>query len=537
MSEPDREELQSRPSHHPAKEFLSSFGKAELISLTVILVLCAFTRFYGLSDQGLRTSDGGHYAHQAWKVIRGQPNAIKDKPGHTLLLAIAFKLLGLRMSSALYLSASSGIVFVFILWLTVRHWYGTVAGLLTGLMAAVMPYFLFYHRSANSDANLLTCLIAGVSTFVFASGKLEQEEAGPGLTFGGMFGAGVLFGLALSINYSMAVVFIPVCVALAIRGGLNSHRILRFALGGVALVAGVAIGYAIPVVILWPYIEHEELWRQIGYHGGGILESSLSLRPFSMLASYAGVPALLLGGIGLWQMLKRRRPPDLLCLIMVAVMALAYFRAVLPYPRVYFPLCLPLLFGCGAAFEFVADALKDRKRLRAVVLVGALAVVIAFQIPEASGAVRLHSGYQETCDTLLSEGEGFQVGGTTHTWWTFEAFTGRRFGYCSDVLAEKFAAADYEAGLVKLFGNWYRKGFSHLVLDYFLWNRMDTKYNDRFAAFLEAHPPAHKIPNPVAGHRQTVAEDGELPEAGTNPLSEFIYIFRLKDFQEGQTSD
>jgi hypothetical protein len=249
-----------------------------------------------------------------------------------------------------------------------------------------------------------------------------------------------------------------------------------------------------------------------------------------MLVRYVGVAPLLLAAAGLWQMWRRRAPFDVFGLVLAAFMVLAYSRSVQPYPRVYVHLCLPLLLACGAGFRLVLDALADRVALGRTAIACILAATFAQQAPGIVSTVTLRSGYPEACRTLISEGDRFRMGGATHTWWTLEAFTGRRFGYCSEVLAKDFAADDWESAVLSSFGRWRRQGFTHIVLDYHLWNRMSSRYNDRFAAFLKSHPPAWQIPNPAARHHQTIAEDGGLPEAGANPLSEFIYIYRLKDF-------
>ncbi|MDA0839426.1 MAG: glycosyltransferase family 39 protein [Planctomycetota bacterium] len=506
----------------------SIHARSERVAIFVIFIIAIILRFYGLPDQGLRTSDGGHYAHQAWKVLMGQENGIKDKPGHTLMIVISFMLFGLKMSSPLFMSAGSGLVFILFTWLLVRRRFGRVAGLFTAALAAVTPFFLFYHRGANADANLLTFLMGGMLLY---DRVLDTSPTDTKRYFGWAIGSGMTFGFCLSVNYSMATTFVPVCLAFVIHS-FRQHREhwKRILMCILAVLVSFAIGYAIPCVLLWPYIEHKELFRQVIFHQQGFRESAFSFRFLLIPMQYAGAPFVLLGAIGIWRMADSRRPFEVFVLIQFGLMILGYCRSALPYPRVYLPLCLPLLFGCAAAIQFIWVSLKDSSQRRVLVVAGSLLLCIGVQAREIYGAVTLHSGYEEAMSRLLEDGDDFKAGGTTHTWWVFEAFTGRRFGFASDLLASKFAAPDWHERAPASFRSLRRQGFSHIVLDYMLWNRLKIEHNQRFEQFLKLYPPTYRIPNPAAGHQQTVAEDGGLPEAGTNPLSEFIYIWRLGEF-------
>ena len=120
-----------------------------------------------------------------------------------------------------------------------------------------------------------------------------------------------------------------------------------------------------------------------------------------------------------------------------------------------------------------------------------------------------------------------QVGVTTHSWWTFEAFAGRNFRYFSDGLNDILNAPDWEA---KLERNWRAivdKGVTHLVVDYLLWTRLKGPAIERFRTFVRENPPTFMIPNPVAKHYETLAEDSALPDLSEEPLAHHIYIWRL----------
>jgi len=500
------------------------------VAVAGILIMAVFVRFYGLADQGIRTSDGGHYAHQARKVLLGDPNGIKDKPGHTLLIVIAFKLLGVKMGAPLYMSAVTGLLFILLVWLGVRHWYGVVPGLLTALMASLMPYLLSYHRSANSDSNVLFFIFAGLLVSGWGRDLLDRRDLKLARILLAFLSSGLLFGFALSTNYSMATTFLPVCLTLALGILMDRKQTRRYLTAGAVLGLGLLVGYFAIVAAMSPYTEKGEIERQVGYHAKTFLQFRLSLVPLGMLLRYVGIPPLLLAGAGLWRMWKRRRPFDLFGLVLAGFMALMYFRTSLPYPRVYVHLCLPLLLACAAGFEFVCTALTGRSLLRRAVLAGVLLATLGLQAREIASTVRLRSGYPEACEKLLAEGDAFRLGGTTHTWWTFAAFTGRPFHYCSEVLAKNLAAKDWETRVVQSFQRWHREGFTHIVLDYHLWNRMRWEHSERLGVFVERHPPAYRIPNPAAAHHQTMAEDGGLPEAGSEPLMASIYIYRLSDF-------
>ena len=512
------------------KRIPCEISRLEIICLILVLLIASALRFYHLGSQGIRTSDGGLYAWQAWKVLQGGTDAIEDKPGHTLLVVVSYYLLGLEMKSPLYMSSLLGVGMVVMVWLTVRQWYGRHAGMLAALFTACMPYLLLYHRSANSDGNLVSSLAAAM--FLYSRALLKMENAELHWTESLLhFGlAGLMFGLSLSINYSMATTFVPLCISLCLLMVLKRRQRWQFAsgLGGMAL--GTAIGFGAVIIVMWPYIAHKELWRQILYHKSGFLKSNFSVRPFSMLAAYAGIPAILLGAAGVYHMCRRKRSFDLAILILCGFMAISYFRTLLTYPRIFICLCLPLVITCGAGIDFIRATLTEKRKRPAPAIALAAAVVLVFQSSELKGAVELKSGYQEVCSFLKED--GLELGLSTHSWWTFEAFTGKRFGYCSDALAQIMDSPRWESKLPRYLNNRKRQGFTHLVLDYYLWNCLRLEHNSRFESSLMKYPIAFMAPNPAANHKQTIDEDGNLPPPGANPLAQHIYVIRLSDIPD-----
>ncbi|MBI2191819.1 MAG: glycosyltransferase family 39 protein [Planctomycetes bacterium] len=508
---------------------------AERFSLAGILLLAAFLRFYGLDERGMCTSDEGHYAHQAWQVLRGEADAIKDKPGHTGLIVLSFKAFGVRMTSPLYLSAAAGLVAVALVWWMVRGWCGPAASCLAALLASFLPYTLSYQRSALSDGPLFTCLLSGVLLF----GRGMQSLVTPASCRSAALRfslSGLVFGLALSINYSVATTLLPAVLALAAFSWRKRETWRTAASGLLGLSAGLGLGYGIVLAILWPFIEHAELWRQIRYHGNAFAQSNLSLRPLRMLSAHGGLLPMVLAGIGLVRMARRRGPLDVLGLFLAGFMAAAYARASQPYPRVYHPLCLPLLMAAASGFATVLGA-WPRGQAAGPVVAGLLLLGCAGeQGSRVRALVTMRSGYQQAFDVLLTD--ELQKGGTTHTWWAFQAFTARPFGYCSKEMARKLGGKNWETDLLRLLLRWERQGYTHIVIDYFLWNEIDAaapvgleEFTRRLARFLELYRPAFRIENAAARDEQVLAEDGGLPAAGFDPHAEFIYILRLKDIR------
>jgi hypothetical protein len=107
------------------------------------------------------------------------------------------------------------------------------------------------------------------------------------------------------------------------------------------------------------------------------------------------------------------------------------------------------------------------------------------------------------------------------------------FHRAGEELGEVLLRDNYESEIKRLLGVAARKGCTHLVLDYVLWNSLPPGASERLKEFIRRVPPDAVISNPVAQHEPTFLEDGNLPDLRNEPLSWHIYIYRLNRFTAG----
>ncbi len=201
------------------------------------------------------------------------------KPGHALLIAISYGIVGIHDYAPLYLNATAGVLQVLVLFFVVRWLFSrgppsvssplSVNGvaLLASLLLAVSEYDSVYARSAlsESDGNLIFLL--GVLALVVV---LKS----PGRHRWLYLMAGLLFGISFTVNYRL-VVYIGVACAFVFLWTVKESR--RIPWSAAALLPGLI---AAPV-----------LWQLAGTvaqtHGFLLFADELTGRPTSYLAEVA----------------------------------------------------------------------------------------------------------------------------------------------------------------------------------------------------------------------------------------------------------
>ncbi|HEY0246745.1 MAG TPA: glycosyltransferase family 39 protein [Gryllotalpicola sp.] len=195
-----------------------------------------------------------------------------DKPPASLwLMELSARVFGLSSWSILLPEALMGVATVAIVYLAVRHRFGSVAGLVAGGVLALTPVAALMFRFNNPDALLLLLLTTAV---VFTLRAIERER------LRWLVLAGVAVGFGFLTKQLQAFLILPVLagayLAFARTGVLKRLVHLLAALGAVIVSAGwwVAIVELVPAADR-PYIGGSQsnsfLELTFGYNGFGRL--------------------------------------------------------------------------------------------------------------------------------------------------------------------------------------------------------------------------------------------------------------------------
>jgi 4-amino-4-deoxy-L-arabinose transferase-like glycosyltransferase len=199
-----------------------------------------------------------------------------DKPPASLwVMEISARIFGVNSWSILVPEALMGVAAVYLLFLTVRRWAGTGAGLLAGMALAVTPVATLMFRFNNPDAMLVLLMVAAVYATTRAVDAAVRRAGTRWLML-----AGALVGLAFLTKSLQALLVVPGLALLYLVVAPTSLRrrlVQLLAAGAAMLVSGlwwVVVVTLIPAADR-PYIggsQHNSVWELIwGYNGLGRL--------------------------------------------------------------------------------------------------------------------------------------------------------------------------------------------------------------------------------------------------------------------------
>lgn len=246
----------------------------------VLLAVTAFLYLWSLSASGWANayySAAVQAASQSWKAFFfGSSDAsnfitVDKAPLFLWPMALSARLFGVNSWSILVPQALEGVATVGVLYLTVRRWFGPVAGLLAGTVTALTPVAALMFRFNNPDAMLVLLLTCGAyaTTRAIEDGSTRWAVA-----------AGCCVGFGFLAKMLQALLVVPgfaLAYAVAAPGG-PARRARRLAIAGAAMVASA--GWWVAIVELWPassrpYIggsQHNSVVELIlGYNGFGRL--------------------------------------------------------------------------------------------------------------------------------------------------------------------------------------------------------------------------------------------------------------------------
>jgi 4-amino-4-deoxy-L-arabinose transferase-like glycosyltransferase len=345
----------------------------ELTAVAVTLVLAATLRMAFLPGHGLFFWDEAKFALEGVRLHaelshlltgRGALAAGKAvgtaKPGHALLIALAYGLLGVHDYAALSVGAVGGVIEVLLVYIVGRRLFSRGTGLVAAALLAVATYDIVYARSALSETDANAIFLAGILLWSYAWSGAERgaRPMRPAL----LFAAAVVCGFAFTVNYRMAV-YIAVIVLIDLAWSTVTQP-LSLLTRLPAWLAGLAIAPA--------------AWQVLGdvaaAQGVALFRSEVTLRPQTYVDQVLGRFGLASSGPTSVstlpvQWLVQREGVAVIAMVLAAVIAALVVRS-LSWSVVAALVVLPVLASMGAPYA-VARTLEGAIPFGAL-LIGAL---------------------------------------------------------------------------------------------------------------------------------------------------------------------
>ncbi len=254
------------------------------VALVTLLLGTAAAYMWDLSASGYANSfyaAAVQAATKSWKAMFfGSLDASNfitvDKPPASLwVMALSGRMFGFSSWSMLAPQALEGVAAVWLLYATVKRWFGAWTGLAAGALFALTPVAALMFRFNNPDALLVLTMVAGAYCLTRA-----VERAGTRW----IVAAGAMIGIAFLAKMLQAFLVLPAFTAvylIAAPTGLR-RRIWQVAAGGVALV--VSAGWWVAIVALWPAASRP------------FIDGSPDNNIFNLITGYNGLARIFAGG-------------------------------------------------------------------------------------------------------------------------------------------------------------------------------------------------------------------------------------------------
>ncbi|MBV8990300.1 MAG: glycosyltransferase family 39 protein [Solirubrobacterales bacterium] len=252
--------------------------------LLVLLLGTAVAYLWNLSDSGYANSfyaAAVQAATKSWKALffgsLDRSNFITvDKPPASLwVMALSGRLFGFSSWSMLAPQALEGVAAVWLLYCTVRRWFGAGAGLAAGALFATAPVAALMFRFNNPDALLVLMLVSGAYCL---TRSLEHASTR------WIAVAGAMIGIAFLAKMLQAFLVLPAFTAvylLAAPTGLR-RRLWQLLVAGSAML--LSAGWWVGIVALWPASSRP------------FIDGSPDNNIFNLITGYNGLERIFAGG-------------------------------------------------------------------------------------------------------------------------------------------------------------------------------------------------------------------------------------------------
>jgi 4-amino-4-deoxy-L-arabinose transferase-like glycosyltransferase len=244
----------------------------------VLLAGTALLYLWNLSASGWGNSfyaaaaQAGAQSWKAWlfgSLDAGNAITVDKPPAAMWVMGLSARVFGVNSWSILTPQALMGVASVYLLYLSVKRWFGTGAALFAGAALALTPVAVLMFRFDNPDALLVLLTTAAA----YATTRAVEVASARWLAL-----TGVLLGFGFLTKMMQAFLVLPAMALvylIAAPTGL-SRRIRHLLLAGLALV--LSAGWYVALVSLWPASSrpfiagstNNTLWElAIGYNGLG----------------------------------------------------------------------------------------------------------------------------------------------------------------------------------------------------------------------------------------------------------------------------
>lgn len=397
----------------------------ETLALAAITLLAAVLRFAALTSRGFIYWDEAKFALEGIRLqagliaLLGGTGTVATgkavgtaKPMHALLIALVYSLLGIHDYAALFLNAAASVLQVVVLFFLARALFGPAVAAVSALLLAVSEYDIVYARSALSESDGNLFFLAGfllLTRSIAGGGKNITRTS---------LAAGVLMGLAFTINYRLIVYIGVACLCVLVWAWKERGQ---FPWQGFVFLPGF---------VLFPIA-----WQAIGIiaqdHGFTLFASELTGRHTSYLSEVIyqihegkqaaihftpviylrwyvtrqGWIASLLLVAGLIQAVRVRSAQFLIPALLVIVPYAVYVFAPFNVPRnLVAALPFASLLAAAALVGIVSGILSERAR---PVLIALAALVLAITGVLASWRLTgIRSGFVEAAKYVQAHGRG-----------------------------------------------------------------------------------------------------------------------------------
>ncbi|MEE8702913.1 glycosyltransferase family 39 protein [Bifidobacterium crudilactis] len=233
---------------------------SDWILLVMLLGAAAATYFVNLTASGYANefySAAAQAGSVNWESFlwgsldSGNAITVDKPPASIWLMALSVRAFGLSSFSILLPQAIMGVLTTYLLYATVRRYWGNAAGLITGIAFVLTPVAALMFRFNNPDA-LLVLLMVAAAHCVLRSLEYAKTRAGNRRRTWWMVLAGILVGFGFLTKQMQVFLVLPgFAIAFLIA---SPTGFLRRVVDGVAAVIGMvlAAGWWVALTVLVP---------------------------------------------------------------------------------------------------------------------------------------------------------------------------------------------------------------------------------------------------------------------------------------------
>lgn len=284
--------------------------------IILILLLAIFLRFFNLQQRGAYNWDEGEYLDAAESVLEGKYLwiGVALKPLHNFLIMVSFLLFGNHDYVGIGVSAFTGVLTVYLVYLIGRKLFDEKIGLFAALILAVTEYHLYYSRSALADGNLTFFFV--LTMFFYVHSLLNGEKKYHVLT-------GIGVGLCFLTKNTGALV-LPVILLSEFFMICKYKEFKKERFINTLLILAISSAFILTTISAYRYFGSLFLVEYAELKSTGRLISILTISTYLKTTDYGfylvkmkdmvSIPALLLGLLGLFIGLKNREKGDVLCI-------------------------------------------------------------------------------------------------------------------------------------------------------------------------------------------------------------------------------